>query len=252
MASILAHDPYDAPQQSAFHLQSFPAQHLMAIDRTQDNTSSFGKRLRTFINMLFVDHGIFRLFINVATPVTSRAWRSGQPWPKHVRLAKERGVKTIINLRGARDCGAYVLEREACEKYGVTLIDMPLESRSAPQVDRLNRAAETFASIDYPVLLHCKSGADRAGIGAALYLMLKEKRPVGEAKKQLSLRFGHIRQAKTGVLDAFLDEYDARNARDPIDFMTWVNTEYDREALNDRFQDMKTADVLVDFILRRE
>jgi len=224
----------------------------MAVDRNVSTTSSWTTRLRVWLDMFFVDHGVFRLWFNLATPVTARAWRSGQPWPKHVRLAKERGVKTIINLRGARDCGAYVLAREACAAYGITLVDMPFESRSAPHVDRLNRAQEVFQSVEYPVLLHCKSGADRVGIGAALYLMLKEGRPVAEAKKQLSLRFGHVRQAKTGVLDAFLDAYETRTARGPIDFMTWVNTEYDRDALNARFRNMKPADVLVDFILRRE
>ncbi|MEQ8745934.1 tyrosine-protein phosphatase [Pyruvatibacter sp.] len=224
----------------------------MAIDRTQDNTSSFMKRLRTYLDMIFVDHGIFRLLIAQPSPITTRAWRSGQPWPKHVKLARERGIKTILNLRGARNCGSYVLEREACEKYGIALIDMPLESRGAPQIDRLNRAREIFTTIEYPILMHCKSGADRAGIGSALYMMLKEGRRVEEAKKQLSLRYGHVRQAKTGVLDAFLEEYEARNARQPIDFMTWVNTEYDRDALNARFQNMKAGDVLVDFILRRE
>lgn len=223
----------------------------MAVDRNTENTG-FWQRVRTFLDMFFVDHGVFRLWINTATPVTARAWRSGQPWPMHVRRAKEHGVKTIINLRGARDCGAYVLEREAARAHGLTLIDMPLQSRGAPPVDRLNRAADVFATIEYPVLLHCKSGADRVGLGAALYLMLKEGRPVEEAKKQLSLRFGHVRQAKTGVLDAFLEEYEARNARSPIAFMDWVNTEYDSAALDARFQHKKPADVLVDIVLRRE
>lgn len=223
----------------------------MAVDRNTENKGVL-QRARTFLDMFFVDHGVFRLWINTATPITERAWRSGQPWPMHVRQARERGIRTIINLRGARDCGAYVLEREAARKHGLTLIDMPIESRSAPQVDRLNRAAEVFRSVEYPILLHCKSGADRAGLGAALYLMLVEGVPVEEAKKQLSLRFGHVRQAKTGVLDAFLEEYEARNARAPIDFMEWVNVEYDREALNARFQHRRAGDVVVDFILRRE
>ena len=223
----------------------------MAVDRNIENAGPW-RRARTFLDMVFVDHGVFRLWINTAKPITERAWRSGQPWPMHLRRAKRRGIRTIVNLRGARDCGSYVLEREAAEKYGLTLIDMPFESRGAPRIDRLNRAAETFRSIEYPVLLHCKSGADRVGIGAALYLMLAEGRPVEEAKKQLSLRFGHVRQAKTGVLDAFLDAYQERNARAPIDFMEWVNTEYDRETLQARFNHMKAADIVVDFILRRE
>ena len=33
----------------------------------------------------------------------------------------------------------------------------------------LTRARELFRTIEYPVLIHCKSGADRAGMMAVLY-----------------------------------------------------------------------------------
>ena len=32
-----------------------------------------------------------------------------------------------------------------------------------------------FETIEYPAVMHCKSGADRAGIMAALYLILKKE-----------------------------------------------------------------------------
>ena len=35
--------------------------------------------------------------------------------------------------------------------------------------------------------MHCKSGADRAGLASALWLLHVERRPVAEAMKQLSL-----------------------------------------------------------------
>ena len=51
-------------------------------------------------------------------------------------------------------------------------------------------------------MMHCKSGADRAGLMAALYLLIA-KQPAREAVKQLTWKYGHVKQAKTGVLDAF-------------------------------------------------
>jgi protein tyrosine/serine phosphatase len=38
------------------------------------------------------------------------------------------------------------------------------------------------------MLIHRKSGADRAGLMSALYLDLKEGVPMAQAKRQLSLR----------------------------------------------------------------
>ena len=48
-------------------------------------------------------------------------------------------------------------------------------------------------------MMHCKSGADRAGLMSALYLLIVEKRPAREAAQQLAWKYGHVRQAKTGL-----------------------------------------------------
>ena len=55
------------------------------------------------------------------------------------------------------------------------------------------------------MLMHCKSGADRAGLMSVLYRFLHEGVPLKEAKKELSLKYGHIRQAHTGILDYFFE-----------------------------------------------
>ena len=60
---------------------------------------------------------------------------------------------------------------------------------------------------DKQIILHCKSGADRAGFVAALYLIVHEGRSVDEALRQLSARYGHFRFSKTGILDAFFERY---------------------------------------------
>ncbi len=38
-------------------------------------------------------------------------------------------------------------------------------------------ARALFDRIEYPALFHCKSGADRVGLMAALYLFFKEASP---------------------------------------------------------------------------
>ena len=58
--------------------------------------------------------------------------------------------------------------------------------------------AAFLAKLEYPVLVHCKSGADRAGLFAALFLILREGATVAEAREELSPRYGHFRHAKTG------------------------------------------------------
>jgi protein tyrosine/serine phosphatase len=86
------------------------------------------------------------------------------------------------------------------------------------------------------MLVHCKSGADRAGLMNALYLHLKEDVPVGRAKRRLSLRYGHSRRSRRGVLDLFFHHYVEDNRRKPMAFLDWVEKVYDPAELTRAFQ----------------
>ena len=105
-----------------------------------------------------------------------------------------------------------------------------------PSCEELRAAAQLFATMERPALLHCKSGADRSGFASALYLMLAENRPVAEARKQLALRYGHNRHSKTGVLDAFFDAYQRDTAIRPMPLLEWVETLYDPENITTEFR----------------
>ena len=43
------------------------------------------------------------------------------------------------------------------------LLDIKLYSRTPPEIEEVHAMDELFKKIEYPALLHCKSGADRAG-----------------------------------------------------------------------------------------
>lgn len=209
-------------------------------------------RARAWANMLIVDHGVFRLAYLNKHRVTDRLWRSAQPAPHQLAQLKADGVRTVVNLRGGREHGSWQLQKEACERLGLTLVDFVVRSRGAPDRDAILNAKSFFDRIEYPAVLHCKSGADRAGFVAALYLVVHEGRPVAEALRQLALRFGHFRFAKTGILDAFFERYRIEGEQNGIPFLTWVETLYDPEALERDFRPSFWSDMVVDRIMRRE
>ncbi len=210
------------------------------------------QRFGAWINMLFVDHGIIRLFYLNEQRVTPDLRRSAQPAPNDIKRLAKQGIHTIVNLRGGREHGAWPLQREACERHGIALREITVRSRGAPDKETLLELPAFFASLSYPVLAHCKSGADRAGLFSALYLLVHLKRPVAEAKKQLSLKYGHVRMAKTGVLDAFLDAYEKEGETKGIAFMDWVRDVYDPAKVESDFHEGFWASLLIDRLMRRE
>ena len=201
--------------------------------------------------LMLKDHGVLRLAWHNLHQIDAQMWRSNQPTPGRVEQAAKAGIKTIINLRGPRSDGGWKLGAEACKKANITLIDFTARSRAAPDKEMLYGAHDLFNSIEKPALMNCKSGADRAGLMAALYVLIHCKKPVAEAMKQLSLRYLHVRQAKTGMLDSFFEAYAPYEAQG-MAFFDWVDTIYDPKALHDEFMARPWAEKLVDGILRRE
>ncbi|MCK8784583.1 sulfur transferase domain-containing protein [Roseomonas sp. NAR14] len=207
-----------------------------------------------WLHALFNDHALLRLgWRNWGVVESGRVYRSNHPLPWQLDRARRRlGLRTVINLRGTRPgLGSEELSREAAARLGLAHHYAPFESRGAPHRDRILRLAELFEAVEEPVLLHCKSGADRAGLAAALWLLLRG-RPLAQARAQLSLRYGHVRQGRTGVLDAFLDRYEAATRAGPKPFLEWVRDDYDEEALRREFRSRPWADALLDKVLRRE
>lgn len=210
------------------------------------------QRIGAYLSMIFADHGFFRVFFNTRSRISDEMWRSSQPLPYQVKSAARAGIKTIVNLRGPSDNAFYRLEEEACRKHGVTLVNFVINSREAPLATTVAASKALFQDIAYPALMHCKSGADRAGLMSALYLMFRKGEPVETAARMLSLRYGHVRQAKTGLLDHFLKAYRTHNARMPTTLIDWVNETYDRDAVTKDFHANWWASILTDKLLRRE
>ncbi|MBV9785759.1 MAG: tyrosine-protein phosphatase [Acidisphaera sp.] len=214
--------------------------------------SSQGGRARAWSDSLLVDHGIFRaVWDNWAAVVPGRLYRSNHPTPLRLAgVSRRYRLKTLINLRGHRQCGSDALSREAAARLGLIHIDAPFESRGAPHRDRILRLAEIYRTMQEPALIHCKSGADRAGLAAGIFILLNGG-TTATALRQLSWRFGHFSRSRTGILDAFFVHY-AVEAEGRLAFLDWVRDEYDEMALRRDFVAGGLASFVNDRLLQRE
>ena len=209
-------------------------------------------RTAAWSDSLLVDHAMFRvLWDNWAEVVPGKLYRSNHPTPGRLAAASRRyGLKTLINLRGHRQCGSDALSRQAASRLGLTHIDMAFESRGAPHRDRVLRFAEIYRNLEPPALMRCKSGADRAGLASGLAILL-EGGTAAQALAQLSWRFGHFSRSRTGILDAFFILY-AREAEGRVPFLDWVRDGYDEQGLRQSFAASGVQSFVNDRVLRRE
>lgn len=217
-------------------------QHLEERERTWRR--SFGmditdpaERRKSRRQYLWIDHAILRSFWTNEAELAPGVWRSNQPTHRRFEDLKARGVTTILNLRGPSKYSMYLFEEESCQQLGLTLVDIPLRATKPPSKEGLVSLLDTFDQIDPPFLMHCKSGSDRTGLAAVIWLHLKEGWDLDAAQEaHLSFKFLHRRNAPSGILDHMLDMYRAAKDADPaLSLDHWIRHHYDPEALGQSF-----------------
>jgi protein tyrosine/serine phosphatase len=110
-------------------------------------------------------------------------FRGGQPSAKGFELLKEKGFKTIINLRAEDNSESTVVQ-----KLGMTYIQIPVDevrpwtripdAAIAKYFEILNNPA------NYPIFFHCRRGADRTGAFAAFYRVTSQRWEAGKAYEE--------------------------------------------------------------------
>ena len=210
-------------------------------------------RKRARRDYMWNDHAFLRLRFQNAHWISEELVRTNQPSPEQLAGWKARGIKTIINLRGGFDGSFYVLEKEACAQLGLKLVDFTITSREVPSRARVLGARDLFQSIEYPALMHCKSGADRAGIMSVFYMHFRKGKPIAEALEQLHLRYLHMKAGKTGVLDYVFERYLAEGEPAGLPFVEWVESPaYQPDAMKADFRAKWWGTLVTERLLKRE
>lgn len=215
--------------------------------------STPGGRVRTYLDYLWNDHAYLRLGFQNAHWISDELVRTNQPWPHQIAHWKRQGVKTIINLRGGFDASFHALEKDACARHGLTMVDFTITSREVPSRERVLGAKQLFETVEYPALMHCKSGADRAGIMSVFYMHFRKGRTIREALDQLHLRYLHMRAGKTGVLDYTFERYLREGEPAGMAFLEWVmSAAYDPAGIKADFRAQWWGNLLTERLLKRE
>jgi protein tyrosine/serine phosphatase len=162
-----------------------------------------------------------------------RVYRSAQLSPERLQQQIARyGIRTVVNLRGNCYPDAwYVQECQAAHAAGVSLEDISLSATRLPPPAELRQLLEVLDHAEYPLVLHCRRGADRTGLAAAIVLLLQEGVSLAKARQQLGIFYGHIPLLRTACLDSFLDQYAAwlqetGQEHTPARFRRWVQEIY--------------------------
>jgi len=213
-----------------------PEKPLTDAEKYWRNPEAGPKKLaHAWMNMMFVDHGFLRMAFPNRHELAPGVWRSSQPSPSQIKWFAAQGGKTILTLRGLDYRGSMFWEKRTTKELGINLVNWRCRSDRVVGVAQIQNLIALLKEIETPVLIHCKSGADRMGFVSVVYRHVIMGEPIRTAMEQLSGRYLHIKSSKTGVLDHFFEIFAKRHEDTGIDFETWLETECDPDEINASF-----------------
>jgi protein tyrosine/serine phosphatase len=143
-------------------------------------------------------------------PITDgEAYRSAQlRGDKLEYYLKRYNIKSILNLRGGNHTADwYGEELTVSAANRIAHYDIALGSTKEPDEKDVKQLMEIFREAPRPILIHCQAGADRSGVVAAMWKVIVDKEPKSEAKKQLSIFYGHVPLGGTSAMDNFFEKW---------------------------------------------
>jgi len=198
------------------------------------------------------------IFDKLYSVIDGKIYRSAQLSAQTLQnVIENKNIKAIINLRKARpDEKWYQLESQTALKNNVKLYDIALPDHDLPKYRILNSLTDTLLTAEKPFLIHCRRGADRAGLASALALAIEQNLPLFEIKKQFSWRYGVIPYSGS-IGDRVFSKYEqwlnrANRKHSRSNLLYWIkeayvdydgNVEYWIEMVNEKKFDPQKADI---------
>jgi protein tyrosine/serine phosphatase len=170
---------------------------------------------------------------NFHTVIAGQVYRCSQPSGETLeRLITTYQIRTVVNLRGyCESLPWYVEECRATHNHNVSQEDINFSAGRYPSSSELRHLLEVLDRTEYPILLHCRRGADRTGLAAMIVLLLKSDASLVEARRQLGWRRGHVAVGRTACLDLVAEYYadwlqSTGKQHTPDNFRDWAQHHY--------------------------
>lgn len=161
---------------------------------------------------------VFRISQNFGVVEDGKLYRSAQlNETEMAEIVQKYQIKTVISLRGSPGRTMfYEPESETLAKLGVRYEFIGMSDDHFPHQDEVKKLIEIFQNAPGPILIHCRVGADRTGMVAALYEKVIQNKTVDEALEQVSFKYWHVRAFHPAMSDFI------RHTKD----LNWVKNEY--------------------------
>lgn len=162
---------------------------------------------------------VFRPMRNFHEIDPGKFYRSAQPSADELSdEVRQYGIKTVINLRGSQP-GEWWYDAEATrlKELGVKQIDLSFSTEHMQFKNDWVAYLDALKTAERPILVHCRSGADRTSEATAVYAMEYMGKPKGEAIKYVNWRYLHVSFLQPAKR-VFVENYGGDN---------WVRNEYD-------------------------
>ena len=178
----------------------------------------FSRRWRIFIAALVLlmlpPAGYFGVYMRVQGnfhPITpGEAYRSAKlDRDKLEYYVKKYNIKSIVNLIGGDPRKPWYREElQVSAEHNIRHYDISLSATDEPTEEDAQKLVKIFQQVPRPVLIHCKGGSDRSGLAAAIWKVAIDKEPKSEARKQLSILYGHFPLGGTSAMDHFFETWE--------------------------------------------
>src|SRR5262245_21856482 len=180
-----------------------------------------------------VDAAVILTGRNFHSLIPKRVFRCAQPSAADLQeYIRRHGIRTVVNLRGCcypQDW--YLDECNATCRCDIAQEDITFSAGRLPAPAELKRLVEVLDRAEYPILIHCKRGVDRTGLTSAVVKLLFTDASIREARKELSLRYGHLSWGRTAAMLQFFDLYEEwlksqGRSHSAIEFRHWATRDY--------------------------
>jgi len=132
-------------------------------------------------------------------------------------------VKSIINL-APQEANAPT-ELEISTRSHINYFPLSMYAHGLPPIAILKQLTALITMTPRPVLIHCRQGADRTGLAAAIALILTTRATPAMIQKQYSLRYGAISPTSIGkqVMHYYFLWLQKNNfSSTPQNFLIWL------------------------------